>query len=853
MELILYVMYFLALFTLTTPAATSNCPEYKLIHTGCMPYNDSVYCGKINNTLNGSNGSTIGLRYAYDSGGRMITSTEVGSGGDIVAECARQCETEDECVGFVLIPSDTTPVTARCNTVNETAVVSTRLVCTSYSYQHDKNCQIHCGDGDGYMYSEAYSLGSRPVVSASNGGLLQCSQLCDRLNTCKGYLFDNVGGLCTPLNDTVQVTAVRPIQSYVTEKISNDVKDAEANVIAWTAHTTEHVFENDVPDMSAFCTQELEFDLGSLQGHVVSGQLALRNMGVEISTPFQFHVSDLTLQGGKAGMIPKETFTIRQISSVFAQESQKYANEFGSTWYPDALEEIYPPSTTANNTSPYYQLACSGKQEGVNGCRFSYDKGGRLLNSSSVSSIKECFALCNNNVACLGVSTDGKTCKLVNDTSILIDTSLTILSYRRVAPGLLLLPNITRGVWFSGRIPLNVIPGTYKGNITMTSILNPDNIVLNVPITLRIWNINGTCVQNKFKSFGKAWGFDHSAVQQIYQNNNSIFNKYITTMSEHGTPADALATPWALQRPISDIQELLSGPYAQPLFNIAFIGISNTFPISKITNEFINEILNNIAPRIAELEEANLLQYGYIYGFDEAGQAYEDVVYKLFGEIKRRWPQVKTLGVLNWALPSDIPVDIWVVQYEFLEQTPFQIVQKNMQANGKLVWGYHCISPTSPVYLNTFLDIPLFKSRLLPWLMAKKGVDGWLYWYTNWGFRHAPNAIDNSTNQLHSLLHADTSGHLSYNPYVGSGDQFSNEDGNIMYAGADGPIVTLRMQNLQSGFQDLALLSMLDRDMKQEIAGILVRNAMNYTFNHTLLEMTRERVANLLQGKTLSC
>ena len=50
------------------------------------------------------------------------------------------------------------------------------------------------------------------------------------------------------------------------------------------------------------------------------------------------------------------------------------------------------------------------------------------------------------------------------------------------------------------------------------------------------------------------------------------------------------------------------------------------------------------------------------YAFDEAGVEYEPAVRLLFGAIKRHWPSVKTLAVLNWD-PTDVVdvVDIWVV------------------------------------------------------------------------------------------------------------------------------------------------------------------------------------------------
>lgn len=54
-------------------------------------------------------------------------------------------------------------------------------------------------------------------------------------------------------------------------------------------------------------------------------------------------------------------------------------------------------------------------------------------------------------------------------------------------------------------------------------------------------------------------------------------------MCAHHTPAEALATNWALERPVSDIRKLLAPPCNQPYFNAAFLGISNSPAPANIT------------------------------------------------------------------------------------------------------------------------------------------------------------------------------------------------------------------------------------------------------------------------------
>ena len=136
--------------------------------------------------------------------------------------------------------------------------------------------------------------------------------------------------------------------------------------------------------------------------------------------------------------------------------------------------------------------------------------------------------------------------------------------------------------------------------------------------------------------------------------------------------------------------------------------------------------------------------------------------------MKARWPEVKTLAVLNWDASSLVDViDILVFQYQELDNTAMAAAKEAFAQAGKHVWGYHCISPAPSVFLNTFVDVPPSKARLIPWLAAAENFSGWLYWYTNWGSRHAPSAIDSALHCLVPLRELDReTGRSAYDPQV---------------------------------------------------------------------------------------
>jgi hypothetical protein len=167
------------------------------------------------------------------------------------------------------------------------------------------------------------------------------------------------------------------------------------------------------------------------------------------------------------------------------------------------------------------------------------------------------------------------------------------------------------------------------------------------------------------------------------------------------------------------------------------------------------------------------------------------------------------------------------------------------QANGKQVWGYH--GPSGAGYLNTFVDVPPMKSRLLSWLAAQQELSGWLYWYSNWGSFHSPSAADATTGLILPVgpVNPNTWRFL-YNPRTNGR---KNEDGNLLYAGETGPLSSQRLELLRMGFEDRALLGLLTTTERSVLATRLVCSALNFTFDHPLLEQSRRDAARAVGAR----
>lgn len=100
---------------------------------------------------------------------------------------------------------------------------------------------------------------------------------------------------------------------------------------------------------------------------------------------------------------------------------------------------------------------------------------------------------------------------------------------------------------------------------------------------------------------------------------------------------------------------------------------------------------------------------------------------------------------------------------------------------GKRTTFYACVHPAHP---NTFTASPLQESRMLPWIAANQGLDGFLRWaYNSWPRRPLENPVFRFT----------------------QGDEY------LVYPGENGPVASLRWEQLREGIEEYELVSELRR------------------------------------------
>ena len=116
--------------------------------------------------------------------------------------------------------------------------------------------------------------------------------------------------------------------------------------------------------------------------------------------------------------------------------------------------------------------------------------------------------------------------------------------------------------------------------------------------------------------------------------------------------------------------------------------------------------------------------------------------------------------------------------------------QRNLYAGESELWWYGCCHPVAP-YPTYHLNTPLVSARVIDWMMYDYGIDGNLYWSVNAWYQYD----------------------YQYNEYSGHG---TPGDGVLLLPGSaygvDGPIGTIRLENIREGNEDYEYLWMLENE-----------------------------------------
>ncbi len=345
-------------------------------------------------------------------------------------------------------------------------------------------------------------------------------------------------------------------------------------------------------------------------------------------------------------------------------------------------------------------------------------------------------------------------------------------------------PGEAMPIWISLKSEPNTPPGVYGGRL---SIWRDGKHAGFLPMTVRVYDVTlprTTTVRTTFSTY-------NNMIKQIYGGTLTaeMWRKYQEFIADHRINPDSIYR--SSPPPIEDVEYFAKRGQLNA-FNLMYIPKSDKkHPYDAAHLARIAKVLD---PYVAELRKRGLARLAYIYGFDEVSPDQYPAMRRAFGFLKKRYPEIPTVTTgrdHSFGIDSglDDVVDIWVpltARYDLAKA-------EAARQRGKEVWWYICIGPRHP-YANWFVEYTALEPRLLWWMTFQNKVPGFLYYtMTRWPLQREPLRVD---------------GHNKTN-WIAASYKTANGDGSLFCGGPDGPITTIRFENVRDGIEDHELLTLL--------------------------------------------
>ena len=271
-----------------------------------------------------------------------------------------------------------------------------------------------------------------------------------------------------------------------------------------------------------------------------------------------------------------------------------------------------------------------------------------------------------------------------------------------IAPGLL------RGWWVQVHVPVECVPGDYKGRL---EVIVGGRKHAEVPISVQVWPF-AVPQENHYGGSWGVWTTQIAEQEGIGPDNPSweeMIRRYRQFFLEHRmVPRET---------PPLDTQEAVEWISRPQVSAFALPWAWARMPTDEEASAW--------AKVYDDLRAQGLLHKGYVYIYDEPEEKDYAFVASLCKRLRAAAPDVRILLTEEPVEPLYGLVDIWCpVTPNFaanLERC------QERQKLGEEVWWYVCCGPTPP-WPNYLLTNDLIDGRVLSWQQVKYNVQGELYW-----------------------------------------------------------------------------------------------------------------------------
>ena len=395
--------------------------------------------------------------------------------------------------------------------------------------------------------------------------------------------------------------------------------------------------------------------------------------------------------------------------------------------------------------------------------------------------------------------------------------------------------------WVRVRAPRNQAPGVYRGSLRV-SAEGVDTVTFTLTVTVHTFTLPDHTPLPTAITF-----FERKKQMGGEENWSTMKFTYADFLADYYIDYDSL---YRRGEPDFEIVQRLHTEKRLVAFNLG--NVFNAGIKDKNVDAAVQATVDRLRPAYNRAKELGLLEYAYIYGFDERRGDQFPLLEKCAAALRKAFPEVLLMTTSydhSFGLDSCVKtIDAWC---PLTPKFDMEQVAKS-RATGRKVWWYICCGPRNP-YANWFVEYAAIESRLLMGAMAAKyRPDGFLYYSLS---------IWNKNKPIESGPFTDWNP-VSWTTFHG--------DGSLLCSGPGGkPVPTIRLENYRDGLEDFAYVCILQEIIRRhkakgdeltaaqkqwladavaaiQVPETLVQSLKEYSHNPDDLYAYRRRIADLI-------
>ena len=395
----------------------------------------------------------------------------------------------------------------------------------------------------------------------------------------------------------------------------------------------------------------------------------------------------------------------------------------------------------------------------------------------------------------------------------------------------------TQSVWINFHALESTRPGIYRGKVTV----RPAGLAASeMPLAVRVRNFTLPRTPRMKTAFAMMDGYTRAAYGTITP---ELRRRCLDLMLSHRLNPDDISRVdppaiadvlYASERGLNTFN--IANVVPKPKDNPLWVCLA---PLNSYGPKFNEEFAARVDDCVKELRKHGLSKMAYFYGFDERGTEYDELIKGICKFLKERYPEIRTFTTAGYMYEKrhKTPPDYQDYMDWYCPLTPRydRALSAKLRAQGKQVWWYVCCGPSCPYANFASMDYPTIEARLLSWMTFGQEADGLLYWHVNlW---HPNRILDIKDPYLDWK-----------SPYIAG----TTGDGCLTYPTPDGPVSSIRLENIRDGIEDYDYLALLadtqGREAAEKAVGRLVKSMTEFSRDPAALEAVRAELADRLEA-----